>query len=689
MVLAYSIGRQLSINMKMKNLISKTFRPDIQTLRGLAVLGVVVFHAWENLLPSGYLGVDIFFVISGFVVTPLMLRITTKSKEEISYKLNLLSFYKRRFFRLAPAMGCTLILSAFIVTFLGNINDLQRFARQGILTNLLLGNLGALKYSGNYFSPNPNPLIHTWSLSVEEQIYLVFPILMILVSTLAHYFKIQILYFVIFLLSVSIFLLPEQLGLLYDISTTHTVLDLNFYSPVSRLWQFSFGGLIYFASLSSRFLKLRTSRYVQIGSVASILLLLLNQFSLDYRVLVFTTSILVGVAIDSKAIERVPSKVNDLFRWLGDRSYSIYLLHMPLIYVAKFSPLPLVIKNRQVALLLAVVLTLALGAVSFRYIEERFRIRDEKLPTKKVPPIKLVVVAVVLPLSLFVGIDSSAKQNHRLILGPSKSLEIVDQHVLSLKGCVDIVFDPVKCLWKVPDTQVGEAIIVGDSQAYANADGIIPALNAQGLNVIASSSSGCPMLLVDTSGDKSVDCKKWQDDVFKHIEKNKPSFVIISNRTFGYLNPNFGWRTFLDEKGNPIRERNLALQKYSEALQNTISRIVSVGSKVIIVQDIPEPQSFNGQSIGQLVLGVEASPSVPLAEMNIDFEVIDLEMGIAKRNERVFLFNPAKSLCKDANCIISQNGNNIYMDGWHLSRFGSIKLQEKFSTLVGNILKLP
>ena len=158
------------------------YRRDIQALRGLAVLAVVLFHADENYFPLGYLGVDVFFVISGFVVTPLILRISTDQTNGGGRLSNLRYFYRRRFYRLAPALAVTLIISAISMFLLGPIIDHQRFARQGIATLLLVGNAGAYKYSwGDYFASNPNPLVHTWSLSVEEQIYIFLPLILIVI----------------------------------------------------------------------------------------------------------------------------------------------------------------------------------------------------------------------------------------------------------------------------------------------------------------------------------------------------------------------------------------------------------------------------------------------------------------------------------------------------------------------------
>lgn len=155
---------------------SLDFRSDIQALRGIAVIAVVLYHANEKLFSLGYLGVDTFFVVSGFVITPLILQIT-QEQESFSTRIQLLKqFWVRRFYRLAPALAATLVCSAILIYLFGSISDHQKFSRQGIATLLLSGNFGAYRYTGNYFNPSSNPLIHTWSLSVEEQIYLFLPI---------------------------------------------------------------------------------------------------------------------------------------------------------------------------------------------------------------------------------------------------------------------------------------------------------------------------------------------------------------------------------------------------------------------------------------------------------------------------------------------------------------------------------
>ena len=156
--------------MKEDGILKLELRTDVQILRGIAVFAVVLFHINEKYFPLGYLGVDVFFTISGFVLTPLVLRIFVRGSG-LSISDNLFRFYKRRFFRLAPALFIILLFSAILILLFAPTSSHQKFANQGFAVLFLIGNLGAYRYQGDYFDSNPNPLVHLWSLSVEEQIY--------------------------------------------------------------------------------------------------------------------------------------------------------------------------------------------------------------------------------------------------------------------------------------------------------------------------------------------------------------------------------------------------------------------------------------------------------------------------------------------------------------------------------------
>ena len=178
------------------------FREDIQVLRGVALIAVVAFHAFEKVFPNGYLGVDVFFLISGFVITPQIIEIFNSDSGRAE---RLKSFYIRRFYRLIPALGAMVAFSSLLLGLLGSPEDHERFARQGIATLLFGGNFGAYLYSQDYFSPNPNPLVHTWSLGVEQQFYVFLPLLLGLL--LFRKIKTNVYLFSIFILNLLVVLI--------------------------------------------------------------------------------------------------------------------------------------------------------------------------------------------------------------------------------------------------------------------------------------------------------------------------------------------------------------------------------------------------------------------------------------------------------------------------------------------------
>lgn len=230
-------------------------------------------------------------------------------------------------------------------------------------------------------------------------------------------------------------------------------------------------------------------------------------------------------------------------------------------------------------------------------------------------------------------------------------------------------------------------MLVGDSQAYADADGVIEAAKSLNLNVIASSASGCPFLDVDTSGAKPMNCRDWQRQVFKFIGISKPDVVVIANRTNGYLHPESGWRTFLNSDGAASTSRSEALVIYQESLKRTLKQIVKSGSRAVIFQNIPEPSIFGGQSILSIALKQQEPSSLPLDTISIDEVVQNMEKVISQANPFVQLIDPQTVLCTSEVCTMREKGQNIYWDNWHLSVFGSKKLSPLIKETLRSSLK--
>ena len=406
------------------------YRRDIQVLRGLAVLAVVLFHSKESYFPLGYLGVDVFFVISGFVVTPLILRIFADQANGGGRLSNLRYFYKRRFYRLAPALAVVLAISAISIFLLGPIEDYQRVVRQGIATLLLVGNVGAYKYSGDYFSPNPNPLVHTWSLSVEEQIYIFLPlILMLLLRNRTSLKKVTVLVLgVISAISLISFLFPTILQPLYSRAGIELASQISFYSPIDRIWQFTIGGLGFLLIDRYQSHSMKISRNIHLVAVVAVVIILFGPIHIGLKVSSILASVFAVIVIILKSLDVLPDILTKKLEWLGDRSYSIYLVHMPLLYLAKYSPVTQIgsSENRIIQSTIAAFASILLGAVSYSKIENRHRNKGKKGSTVSSGILKVFVSAFIGPLSIFLllsgfsGTSSTSMYKDRLDNGMCK-----------------------------------------------------------------------------------------------------------------------------------------------------------------------------------------------------------------------------------------------------------------------------
>ena len=221
-------------------MINLSYRSHIDGLRAVAVLAVVAFHAGVPWLPGGYVGVDVFFVVSGFLITGLLLREFEQRRD-----ISLVGFYERRVRRLAPALlqvlAVTLALGAVYLVPIGG--EQQGLAKSAIATLLLGSNVWFAHATGDYFDAPAaaQPLLHTWSLSVEEQFYLAWPLLLLLVARWAakrHRDPARAAAWVLALVGLG--------SLALSIVTTDTHPEFAFFSSPTRAWEFAIGGLAFF-----------------------------------------------------------------------------------------------------------------------------------------------------------------------------------------------------------------------------------------------------------------------------------------------------------------------------------------------------------------------------------------------------------------------------------------------------------
>jgi peptidoglycan/LPS O-acetylase OafA/YrhL len=505
------------------------YRRDIQVLRGLAVLAVVLFHAKESYFPLGYLGVDVFFVISGFVVTPLILRIFTDQANGGGRLPNLRYFYMRRFYRLAPALAVTLTISAVAIFLLGPIAGHERFAKQGIATLLLAGNVGAYRYSGDYFSPNPNPLVHTWSLSVEEQIYLFLPLILIVILRNRKSLK-KITAFVLGVISVVSFvsfLFPAILQPLYSRAGIGIASQFSFYSAIDRIWQFTAGGLAYLLldRYHNRIRKI--PKGIQLLTVIAVAMIVFSPLHMNLKVSSILASFIAVIVILFKSLDVLPDFLIKKLEWVGDRSYSIYLVHWPLLYLAKYSLLMQIGtgENRIIQSVIAVVASILLGALSYSKIENRFQGRG-KINASGFKSISAAMVLTVgLPLFFFVSMNIGQKiQYWGFDRNPPQPIP-----AWKLDPKCNRMSDLHRpCLYEIKDS-TQTVLLIGDSHAAHISQAVVDAAKKEHWNAGVWTKSSCHVQFQRQIRDQIRDqCSRQNQRILKWVKKNKPDVIIIS-----------------------------------------------------------------------------------------------------------------------------------------------------------------
>lgn len=431
---------------------------EVQGLRGIAVLAVVLFHARIPGLHGGFLGVDVFFVISGFVIS-LMLR---RDIEAGTFRFS--EFYVRRAWRLMPALAATLVMSGLLFGFL------LPTALDGILWQSLVA--AAFGVSNFYFNGRldyfdgglANPALHTWSLGVEEQFYLAFPLLLVLLYR--HREKRGLAGGPILVLVTL-----AVLGFVAAVWQTALKSDVAFYLTWFRAWEFLAGAVVAFAAWRPHRENSVSRRAIFASWLGLILLMASLLFyreqylfpGLGALVPVLGTALLIGAAGRGGMVNRVLACRP--LTLAGDLSYSMYLAHWPVTCaIGLFVPL-----ERLPFAILALSLSLVAGYILWRFVElplrHGFRGRMFNMPALAVP---LVMACVALGSFGVVVLGDTFWRQHPTAVAyfqnghPTTDVFRRDRCFLTLKATINN-FDPAECL---PERQgVPALLVLGDSMA--------------------------------------------------------------------------------------------------------------------------------------------------------------------------------------------------------------------------------
>ena len=578
----------------------KVLRSDIQALRALAITTVVIFHLWPSRLPGGFVGVDVFFVISGFLITTHLL----KAVETKTFKIS--SFWVRRIRRLLPASFTVLIATAIAVIVLVPVQLWLQWLKEIQASILYFENwilaLDAVDYLA--LSNEASPTQHFWSLSVEEQFYMVWPLLIAIALLFVRkrspkVQKISML---------AILLLITLSSLIYGIYLTQAEPAIAYFSTPVRAWEFGAGALIAFAPA------------VKNRMVAS-LISLIGLVLIAYASFTFTSELpfpglwalvpVLGAAavIVGSANSGLLGKVFAFkpFQWLGEKSYSIYLWHWPIIILLPYALGSELTKATKLA---AFALTLVLATLSTAFIEKPF------LPGGSVPKFKpitvfgsLIVISGLMVGSLAVGI---AQANSIITAEKKKTDDIVNGSLdcfgagarapgqepctdpdlkelyPSLATAAADNFWPQNCVVTNREDvepiacQVGNAksktriALVGDSHAKHYTAAFLDLAKKNNWSLEIYVKGGCPFSSAERSRADTVltkACKVYVQNMQKIISDNKYDLVITSQKN--------GVEWITDGKSQEVTA--------VEGLEDAWSKVIAQGIPVLAIKDSPMP----------------------------------------------------------------------------------------------------
>ena len=651
------------------------YRPEIDGLRALAVIPVILYHAGFKLFSGGYVGVDIFFVISGYLITSIILA------ELENGTFSLTHFYERRARRILPALFL-MMFACLPFAWMWLVPDaMEEFSKSLIAVTSFMSNALFCWAAGGYFNQAAElkPLIHTWSLAVEEQFYVLFPLFLILTWKFDKRWMIGLLLAALFISLIS----AQWLLIRYP--------SFTFYMLPTRAWELLIGTCIAFYYARHN-IKIQNHHAEQLGSLTGLTLIAYAVFTFNNEtpfpginalvptmgaafIIIFTTpKTAVGRLLGSK-----------LFVGVGLISYSTYLWHQPIFAFVKERML-----NQPSMSLMAglIMLSLVLAYLSWRYVEKPFR-NINYFSQKQIFLYSALCGLFFISIGLVGAMTDGITKRFQISVHDTLHPESAWSN--SKTGCDLPSGDALRDVCILGDKNNIVGAIIGDSHAMALGYEYELALQSQGSGAYAMMLHGCPPIYgIYNAHFPLRDCNKHNNAAFNLIKNNAQiDYVIISSRWIMLLNKS----GFDNGEGGNIPtnfrinlvdiDQNLAISEelrkalIKEKYLEFIKMYLATGKKIILVYPVPEVgwnvPKFISKSIlfhGQKDINLSTSHH---AYQTRNQEVIDMLDSIGDKENLVRIY-PDKLLCNTfmaKRCIASLNGVPLYIDDNHLSNLGA------------------
>ncbi|WP_244952294.1 acyltransferase family protein [Ruegeria arenilitoris] len=651
--MATGTGASISASILRLAVLSIAYRREIDGLRAIAVLPVVFYHAGLSWLSGGFLGVDVFFVISGYLITSLLIGDIQRGR------LSIVDFYERRARRILPALFVVLAVTTCLAWIWMLPADLRVYSRSLSSVAVFLSNVFFFR-NKDYFADefDMHPLLHTWSLAVEEQFYLLFPLLLLFLFRRGTRTCI---------IGLTVLLLAS---LLLAQWTSENEPRAGFYLIYTRAWELLAGAICAFVPRQD---KGRFSTVLPLLGMAGLLVsyVIFDRYT-PHPSFLTVVPVLGTVLVILFSSQRDPVGAllsSRIMVWIGLISYSLYLWHYPLLVFAKIrsvpAPSPLTVAS-------LVVLAFVLSALTWRFVEQPFRRRREGLFSRRgifIGSAAISALVFSVGVAIFATDGAPDRKALRDLDLPRLTESLAPNRGLS-NECNGRMPVPDSCA----TSESPKVAVWGDSFAMHLVVGLTAAYPKLGVVQLTKSLcapiAGIAFADRGRTGESPQACLDFSDQVLDYVTSTDSiDYVIVSSPFYYLFEP--GGLAAVDGAMDPAGPQSTVLRN----LEKTLERLVSAGKTPIVVS----PPPSNGQNLGYCVVNAElrgADPDLcdyPFADIQPELlEVAEMLHQLEGRHKVVWL---DRILCDaDGMCRASDGSTAYYRDGRHLSKEGSREL---------------
>ena len=647
------------------------YRPDVDGLRALAVLAVVAFHAAPLLFPGGFLGVDVFFVISGFLISGLVLDQLRAGKFTMS------GFYLRRARRILPALLLMLFVTSLMTLLILMPDELQDFAKLMISSVTFVPNLALLSETG-YFDVGAHmkPLLHMWSLGVEEQFYFIWPFFLMLMARRDRP-----------AFTLGIICVLAVISFLVHLYVFRDSPESSFYLPFTRFWELMIGAAL--AAVPAGVRLFGASRFLPAAASVLGVLLMVGAMTLAddqpnaYVGIAPTLGAAMFIAAGPQAL---PNRTAFSWRpvvYIGLISYPLYLWHWPLLSLLRIVDIEDRATYRLLRILM-VVLAFVAAILTYHLLEKPARRRNDLKRLGATLGVLLVAVAawgvVILVSDGFPG-RTTLKENP--IAWPADMRN--QERCMDAQGYAHDLRDETLCVRNDYD-HPPRIVIMGDSHSNALSPGVMAAYPQE--SVLGIGASAC-LYLRDTdfwhsaAPGKRGTCPGLIDVAWRAITPDT-RMVILAARNTMYVETDAQAKEMFDFPGtgfftSPDFPGAGKLEVFERSLSRDLAKLLESGREVTLVLQVPEldflpERCLHARPFERWMPTPEVRCSVPRARTErrqAGYRQAVARVAQALNDPHLHVVDPMDVLCDAKQCHAMIDGVLMYRDDDHLSIEGS------------------